>query len=168
MRKLSLIQAFEEAIRGFSSELDGRIDQLIKFLPHGSGIDGKTSLNYEETGITEGKSPSPVQKIVIDSEFHHVNSNGYYCGWFGFRLTFLASFSGFDVDFEILWDNTDDHWFDEELEEDDPANEPSEENKICMKEMHEDHICESFIYAMEQIIAHHWNNEEKRVEYSKI
>lgn len=168
MREITLIQAFGEVVRGFSNNMDESLDRLIEFLPHGSGIDGKTVLNYEETGITEEKSPSTVQKLVFDSEYHHMNSNGYYCGWFGFRITFLATFSGFDTEFEILWDNTDDHWFDEELEEGHPDNEPSKKNKICMKEMHEDHICESFIYAMEQKLAYTWNQEERKPEYSKI
>ena len=81
IRKIKLIHAFNEAIRRSEDWTDDYgINQLIELLPHGSGIDGKTELNWELCGYTEGESPKRIKQIVIDSHFHHMDAvlHGYH------------------------------------------------------------------------------------------
>lgn len=59
-----------------------RIDQLIGNLPHGSGVDGETSFDYDT---------SKEDKLVIRSSFHFMNDNGMYDGWADFSLVITPS-----------------------------------------------------------------------------
>jgi len=66
-----------------------KIDELIKLLPHGSGIDAGIQLMLEL---------SNENKIVFHFEFHHMNDNGYYINWTGHNLTLTPSFlNGFNI-----------------------------------------------------------------------
>jgi hypothetical protein len=67
------------------------IKNIIKSLPHGSGIDGTTKIDLEK---------STSEKIVIYSEFHNMNEVGYYDGWINFTLTIKPSLQ-FDTDLNI-------------------------------------------------------------------
>jgi hypothetical protein len=76
--------------------IDGYIDQL----PHGSGIDGQTSINLEKS---DGK-----QTIILESEYHYMDQYGGYAGWFYFQLEITANLDGYpDYDFCITRNDTD-------------------------------------------------------------
>jgi hypothetical protein len=64
------------------------IQNLISKLPHGSGIDGKTELNFEK---------SKSNKLIINSEFHVMDENGFYEGWINFSLIITPSWNGIDI-----------------------------------------------------------------------
>ena len=54
-------------------------------LPHGSGIDNGCKIDRDK---------STDDKIVIRFSFHHINDNGYYCGWSDYVVTVTPAFSG--------------------------------------------------------------------------
>ena len=58
----------------FENERDAcdRITEYEKELPRGSGIDSGSKILLAES------SPN---KIVIQADFHHMDENGFYCGW---------------------------------------------------------------------------------------
>lgn len=49
--------------------------KLAETLPHGSGIDGNWSVHVRGNG-----------SVVVGGEYHHMNENGFYDGWSGFKL----------------------------------------------------------------------------------
>lgn len=49
----------------------GRINALLEDFPSGSGYDRGTGLNVASTP----------EKLIFDTAFHHMDENGYYCGW---------------------------------------------------------------------------------------
>ncbi len=59
------------------------INQMCELLPHGSGIDGKCELQPENC---------KPDKIVFFVEFHHMDENGYYCGWTEHNIILQPSF----------------------------------------------------------------------------
>jgi hypothetical protein len=51
---------------------EGNINRLKDYLPHGSGFDNGCKIDIERSGKS---------KVVILFSFHHMDENGYYCGW---------------------------------------------------------------------------------------
>lgn len=47
------------------------LNNLINQLPHGSGIDSTYTVDL--TACSKG--------FVLRFDYHHMNDNGYYCGW---------------------------------------------------------------------------------------
>jgi hypothetical protein len=65
------------------------IKKLVDSLPHGSGIDGKTELDF---------SRSTPEKLVLTGSYHSMNDGGYYDGWTDFTLTVTPSLAyGFNL-----------------------------------------------------------------------
>jgi hypothetical protein len=64
-------------------------EELVKQLPHGSGIDGKTIID-----------PDRCRKdlIIIESSYHCMNDVGMYDDWIDFELWIRPNFSGIDID----------------------------------------------------------------------
>ena len=58
-----------DAARGREMELD---EILKAYAPSGSGIDAGTCIDWDK---------SKYNKLVLTFSFHHLNDNGYYCGW---------------------------------------------------------------------------------------
>lgn len=56
---------------------EDEINKIIDSLPHGSGIDGKTEFNFEE---------SKKHKLIINSGYHRMDENGFYDGWVDFKV----------------------------------------------------------------------------------
>lgn len=54
------------------------IEEMIKRLPSGSGIDHGSKINYEKCSE---------KRIVIDSAFHIMDSNGTYTSWIDYQVT---------------------------------------------------------------------------------
>jgi hypothetical protein len=59
-----------------------RLKELVDLLPHGSGIDGETSIDFEE---------STGEKVIIDMSFHHMDESGIYDGWTSHEIKILPS-----------------------------------------------------------------------------
>ena len=68
-----------------------RIDELLNELPHGSGFDGKWSLDYTKSSDT---------RLILYMQYHCTNENGYYDGWVNFTLKVKASLQ-FGIDLSI-------------------------------------------------------------------
>lgn len=69
-----------------------KIKELVKeHFPHGSGFDGKTyfDLDLSHSG-----------KLVLFTEFHHMNENGYYDGWSTLKIVVKPSLQ-FGFDFKL-------------------------------------------------------------------
>ena len=60
-------------------------------LPSGSGIDKGCVINLDK---------SEPNKIVIDIPYHHMDENGFYCGWNDYQMILTPSFL-FGVDIKI-------------------------------------------------------------------
>ncbi len=76
-RIASLLQAMDNCSKSGNLEWRARhqdkIDDLIyEHFPHGSGFDMGTKLDYDK---------STPEKLLFIAPFHHMNSNGFYCGW---------------------------------------------------------------------------------------
>ena len=89
----SLIQAYNNAVLSLNTEWKYKhlesIEEICKALPHGSGIDGKCELQIENCKR---------DKLVFFVEFHHIDENGYYCGWTEHNITLTPSFAfGYDM-----------------------------------------------------------------------
>ena len=137
IRKVKLIQAIAESLSDSTSD---RLDSLIRqFLPHGSGIDGTNSIDDKSTPA----------KIIVNSEYHFMDDNGFYAGWFEFRITWIATFKGSDIRFQITSNGTD-------------------KKRPWLIELFEDYLCETFDYSMSQEISHSWNKEQHCVEYLRL
>lgn len=62
---------------------------IKKVLPSGSGFDSGITVNYDESAIN---------KIVLNADFHHMDTAGYYCGWSEHRIIVTPSLSwGFNL-----------------------------------------------------------------------
>jgi len=81
-----LIGAYQRCIETGNNEWAEKylekIESHIKDLPNGSGIDGTTYLDFEK---------SSENKLVIHSEYHCMNGNGFYDGWVKFTITITPS-----------------------------------------------------------------------------
>lgn len=64
------------------------IDSLARLLPSGSGFDRGTQID---------KDNSRQSRIVLETAFHHMDDNGYYCGWTNHLVIITPCFEGFDV-----------------------------------------------------------------------
>jgi hypothetical protein len=68
---------------------EAAIEEIVNKLPFGSGIDNGHTLDYDE---------SSSDKIVINSAYHVMDSNGYYRRWINYRVVITASLQfGFEV-----------------------------------------------------------------------
>lgn len=72
----------------FKSDCTQRIRNEVNKLPSGSGLD---------TGVKLDLDRSSAEKLVFDTEFHHLNENGYYDGWTQHTVTVTPSFDGFNL-----------------------------------------------------------------------
>jgi len=68
---------------------EARLKKIVKeHLPSGSGFDTAVQLDLEK---------SHAQKLVFHTEFHHMNSYGYYDGWTQHTVTLTPEFGSFDI-----------------------------------------------------------------------
>lgn len=96
---MKLYQLFDKHITGSRAKppynehhLD-RLEELLYKLPMGSGIDAGSTIAFEECKR---------DKIVFNSAFHVMDSNGYYDGWIEFKVIVRPSFTGFDLEIKPL------------------------------------------------------------------
>lgn len=72
-----------------------KLQTYIDELPHGSGIDGKTYLHGNSTP----------NKLVFYTDYHYMNENGYYDGWYGYKIIVTPSLQN-DFDLKIIGKDT--------------------------------------------------------------
>jgi len=53
--------------------------------PHGSGFDSGCRVNFDK---------STRDKLVIETAFHHLHDNGFYCGWTDHTVIVTPAFDG--------------------------------------------------------------------------
>ena len=72
------------------------------YLPHGSGIDSGCNIDDNSTQ----------DKIIINSAYHAMDENGFYCGWIHFDVIVIASLEfNIDVEFDNIENDSDfDDW----------------------------------------------------------
>lgn len=126
---------------------EDQLEQLINLLPHGSGIDGKTSISVKPYDLAiidmtndielhkRIKVLEKTQVLEISSEYHYMDENGFYAGWFGFTLILTPSLEyGFKIDFRIDWNDT-------ELSESE------------IDDLFGDYLCETFQWALNKQVT---------------
>ena len=88
----STLEAIENCKRanntGWESRHGETLDKLSECLPHGSGIDGRCHID-----TTRSQS----DRVVIVTEFHHMNDGGFYDGWTEHTLVITPAFRGIDI-----------------------------------------------------------------------
>lgn len=65
-----------------------RIEAIQEELPSGSGIDSGTRIDLDA---------SHAGKLVLHTDYHHMNDGGMYDGWTEHTITVTPSFSGIDL-----------------------------------------------------------------------
>lgn len=88
MVNLSNIAKNLQWIDNLRSNAIEHIKNECKELPHGSGLD---------TGVIIDLDRSRPDKIVFNTEFHHLNKNGYYDGWTVHTIIVTPKFGGFNL-----------------------------------------------------------------------
>lgn len=86
-RLASLIVARANCIKSGNAEWQANHEQSIRdlmdeYLPHGSGIDGQNTIDYDK---------SNGDRIVLGVSFHHMNDVGMYDGWTEHTITVRPS-----------------------------------------------------------------------------
>jgi len=70
--------------------------QMLDELPHGSGIDGATSMDFEK---------STPNRLIFHIEYHYMNENGFYDGWYNYKIIVTPSLQN-DFDVTIVGKDT--------------------------------------------------------------
>lgn len=65
----------------FGAEAIVRDKRIIDILPSGSGFDNGTDIEFVSS-----------KKIIFKTAFHHMDDNGYYCGWTEHKVIIEADF----------------------------------------------------------------------------
>lgn len=64
------------------------LDKILQSFPHGSGFDSGTKLDDKSTP----------EKLIFNSDFHHMDDNGFYCGWSEHQIIVTPSLAfGFNL-----------------------------------------------------------------------
>lgn len=92
----SLIHALMNCKESNNQEWENRhYNSLVKlandFLPSGSGIDSGCQINLDE---------STPDKIILNSAYHAMDEDGFYCGWIHFSVVVTSSLE-FDINIEF-------------------------------------------------------------------
>lgn len=73
-----------------------KLMELIDELPHGSGIDGETQLDFED---------STPNRLYFYIDYHCMNENGMYAGWYPYKIIVTPSLQN-DFDLRIVGKDT--------------------------------------------------------------
>jgi hypothetical protein len=88
----SLAGAYHRCIKSnneYSQKHKWELERIEKdWLPRGFGIDSGTKIDLDNTND---------DKITLICDFHHMDNNGYYCGWRQYKIKIKPSFQGFDI-----------------------------------------------------------------------
>src|SRR5271168_1155261 len=113
------------------------LESIMKnHMPSGSGVDAGTKLLLEE---------STGEKLVFEVAYHHINSNGFYCGWTTRNITVTYSMrTGLKLDFETISVDADFTEVDDEGQEYD--------NAEWTLENTDNYLADTYQYALENVI----------------
>jgi len=112
------------------------LEALMKHMPSGSGIDAGTKLLLSE---------SSADKLVFFVEFHHMDSNGSYCGWSSRKIVVSSSLvSEFTLDVE------DEDYSGVDTEELNEETGETYDDLDSVKESTEDYICQWFDHILRE------------------
>lgn len=100
-RKIAIrLNAYQNCVKSGNTEWkDSHYDMLMHYineLPHGSGIDGKTLLDIEK---------STPNKLIIYIEYHNMDENGFYDGWYNYKIVVTPSLQN-GIDVTVIGKNT--------------------------------------------------------------
>lgn len=88
------VSAYNSCIRNDNKEWEERhketIDELIKYLPHGSGIDNEWKIDSTKHEV-----------LSFSNSFHAMDEQGGYCGWIDFTVKIYPSLQ-FGTELNIL------------------------------------------------------------------
>lgn len=98
-----LVLAMENCKKSKNADwLDKHNDRILKLvknhMPSGAGFDGGTLFDFVK---------STSEKLVFNTAFHHMDSNGYYSGWTEHVITVKPSLA-FDFTMHISGQNVND------------------------------------------------------------
>lgn len=83
------LKGSSEQKEDFLGQAKNRLAQIVDdFMPSGSGIDNGTKFIQDESHAT---------KLVFNTEYHHMNENGFYDGWTSHKVKIIPTFYGIDV-----------------------------------------------------------------------
>lgn len=88
----STIQARKNCQASGNAEWLDKHDDMLRWieknlLPSGSGIDRGTKIDDDA---------SRFDHVVLTFSFHHMDENGYYCGWSDYKCVITPAFDGID------------------------------------------------------------------------
>lgn len=74
------------AASGWHEKHEARIIEIMRdHAPHGSGFDNGCKIDFDK---------STRDKLVIETAFHHMDDNGFYCGWTDHTVIVTPGFDG--------------------------------------------------------------------------
>jgi len=83
------ITAYHNCVRSgnhqWATNWEFKVSELMNGAPSGSGFDGVTGIDIEK---------SSNMKLVLHTEYHHMNAAGYYDGWTEHTVTVLPTLTG--------------------------------------------------------------------------
>lgn len=143
----TLLRAIARQVKYFHSSSNGNeaikheyaLESLMKHMPSGSGIDAGTKLLLSE---------SSADKLVFEVAYHHMDDNGYYCGWTTRNIIITAGDlnTDYDMDFQEVSNDADFISIDEETGEE-------FDNSEFALETTDDYLADTFRYALEQEVT---------------
>lgn len=74
---------------------EDKLTEYIEELPHGSGIDGNTWMDEK----------SDENKLIFHIEYHCMDKDGYYAGWYPYKVIVTPSLQN-DFDLKIVGKDT--------------------------------------------------------------
>ncbi len=91
-----------ELVEEISSSIEG---VGREYLLSGSGFDA---------GVTVSLDQSSRERIVLLASYHHMDQEGYYCGWSSFKVIVLPAFllPGFRVEISMISKSPEVSWMD--------------------------------------------------------
>ncbi len=108
-RQFSRYQAFDNKKQLLADDALHNIRTLVRnYMPHGSGFDSGTEFDFDNSRPRSADKglDSPTECLVFTFGYHHMDGNGYYCGWSYWTLTVFPSLE-FGYDFTITPDDPD-------------------------------------------------------------
>jgi hypothetical protein len=87
------LQAYQNCIKTgnkiWEDKHEEKLNEMIDYLPHGSGIDSDVELDFEK---------SNPNKLIFNFSFHFMDNCGMYDGWIDYKLTVTPNlYNDFDL-----------------------------------------------------------------------
>jgi len=103
-----------------------QLNALEHMLPSGSGIDNGSIIDREKFSDNQ---------FTITANYHHMDENGFYAGWYGFSIKVTTSLQwGIKLDIKLTYNDTD-------------------ESKTWIKDNYFDYLVETYDYILKSEIS---------------